>query len=72
MTVNLNLAGLPAVTIPVNTSQTSDGTTLPVGIQLIGRAFGEQQLLQVAHVLEQTSSFTPLQQHKASAVAAAV
>lgn len=61
MTVNLNLAGLPAVSMPVGTAETADGT-LPVGAQLIGRAFGENELLRVAHVLEQAIGFVPLQQ----------
>lgn len=61
MTVNLNLAGLPAVSMPVGTTETPDGT-LPVGAQLIGRAFGEASLLRVAHVLERAVGFVPLQQ----------
>lgn len=50
MTVNVNLAGLPAVVLPCGT----DGD-LPVGLQLIGRAFGEADLLGMAHVYEATA-----------------
>ena len=40
-----------------------DGTgskRLPLGLQLIGRAFGEADLLQVAHVYEQTAGIGSL------------
>lgn len=53
MTVNLNLAGLPAITVPCGTAQV-DGKALPVGLQFIGRAFGEADLIGVAHAVEQT------------------
>ena len=33
------------------------GRRLPVGLQIIGRAFGEADLLHVAHVFEQTADF---------------
>ncbi|MFZ3589979.1 amidase [Bacillus sp. DJP31] len=46
-----NLSGHPAITI--NMGFTS--THLPVGIQLVGRHFGEKELLHVAHVLEENS-----------------
>ena len=34
MTVNLNLAGLPAVCLPCGFAEQSDGTRLPVGMQV--------------------------------------
>ena len=43
-TVSANLVGLPALSVPCGFS---DG--LPVGLQLIGRAFDEARLLNVAH-----------------------
>eukprot|EP00899_Mesostigma_viride_P013064 jgi/Mesvir1/21759/Mv04164-RA.1 len=52
MTVNVNLAGLPAISIPCGVGE--DG--MPIGMQLIGRAFDEQQLLTIAHAFEQTNS----------------
>jgi len=42
-TVGVNLAGLPAVSLP---AAKADGA--PVGLQLVGRAFAETELLQVA------------------------
>ena len=58
MTVNVNLAGLPALSLPCGLAPTPEaGATtpcLPVGIQFIGRPFGEEQLLQIAHAVEVT------------------
>ena len=34
---------------------TTGSKPLPVGLQLIGKAFGEADLLQVANIFEQTS-----------------
>jgi aspartyl-tRNA(Asn)/glutamyl-tRNA(Gln) amidotransferase subunit A len=54
MTVNINLAGLPAVSLPcgLTTAAVGGGLSLPVGIQFIGRAFGEADLLRIAHIFE--------------------
>jgi aspartyl-tRNA(Asn)/glutamyl-tRNA(Gln) amidotransferase subunit A len=46
-----NLAGLPALTIPCGFSM--DG--LPIGLQLIGRRFGEGTILRVAYAYEQAT-----------------
>ena len=43
-TVSVNLAGLPAISIPAGFS-----AGLPVGLQIIGNYFSEPQLLNVAH-----------------------
>ncbi|MGH9674027.1 MAG: amidase family protein, partial [Bryobacteraceae bacterium] len=45
----VNLLGLPALAIPM--TRTADG--LPVGVQLIGRPFGEELLLDLAVRMEQ-------------------
>ncbi len=51
-TIPVNLAGLPAISIPCGLS---DG--LPVGFQLIGPAFSENLILGAAHALEQAIGF---------------
>jgi aspartyl-tRNA(Asn)/glutamyl-tRNA(Gln) amidotransferase subunit A len=51
-TVPVPLAGLPAISIP---NALSDG--LPVGFQIIGAAFSEPRLLEVAHALERAIGF---------------
>ncbi len=46
--ISVNLAGLPAISLPVDT--TADG--MPVGLQLIGAAFDEQSVFDGAYSLE--------------------
>jgi aspartyl-tRNA(Asn)/glutamyl-tRNA(Gln) amidotransferase subunit A len=53
-TVPVNLAGLPGISVPAGL--TDDG--LPLGLQLIGRAFDEATLLRVARTVEKAASFT--------------
>lgn len=51
-TVPVNMAGLPAISIPCGFS---DG--LPVGMQIIGPAFAEGRVLQAAYAFEQNTSY---------------
>jgi aspartyl-tRNA(Asn)/glutamyl-tRNA(Gln) amidotransferase subunit A len=53
-TVPANLAGLPAISVPAGLS--ADG--LPLGLQIVGRAFDEEMVLRVAGVLEIAANFT--------------
>jgi aspartyl-tRNA(Asn)/glutamyl-tRNA(Gln) amidotransferase subunit A len=53
-TVPVNLAGLPGISVPAGLS--ADG--LPLGLQLIGRAFDEATLLKVGQVVETAAGFT--------------
>ncbi|MCT4563284.1 MAG: Asp-tRNA(Asn)/Glu-tRNA(Gln) amidotransferase subunit GatA [Maledivibacter sp.] len=48
-TVNINIAGLPAISIPCGFSKDK----LPIGLQLIGDHYTEKKLLQTAYSLEQ-------------------
>ncbi len=48
-TVAVNLAGLPAISLPAGFAPTESGTLMPVGLQLIAPAFAEASLLQTAH-----------------------
>jgi aspartyl-tRNA(Asn)/glutamyl-tRNA(Gln) amidotransferase subunit A len=52
-TVPTSLAGLPAISIPAGLNK--DG--LPLGLQLIGKAFDEQEVLNTAYGLEQMIGF---------------
>ena len=52
-TVPANLAGLPAVSVPAGLSD--DG--LPLGLQVIGRAFDEATVLRVAQIIERAADF---------------
>jgi aspartyl-tRNA(Asn)/glutamyl-tRNA(Gln) amidotransferase subunit A len=52
-TVPASLAGLPGISVPAGLS----GDGLPLGLQLIGRAYDEETVLQVAGVLESAAQF---------------
>ena len=52
-TVPVDLAGLPAISVPAGL----DADGLPLGLQLIGRAFDEETVLRVAGVLESAAGF---------------
>jgi aspartyl-tRNA(Asn)/glutamyl-tRNA(Gln) amidotransferase subunit A len=51
-TVAVNLAGLPATSQPVPVAGNRNGSKLSAGLQFIGKAFGESDLLQVAAAAE--------------------
>ncbi|KAK1404852.1 Amidase domain-containing protein [Heracleum sosnowskyi] len=53
ITVNVNLAGLPALVLPCGFVE-GGPAGLPVGVQMIGAAFDEEKLLKVGHIFEQT------------------
>jgi aspartyl-tRNA(Asn)/glutamyl-tRNA(Gln) amidotransferase subunit A len=59
-TVPADLAGVPAISVP---TELSEG--LPLGMQIIGRAFDEETVLRVGAVLESAAGFT----HRPSFVA---
>ena len=55
-TVTVNMAGLPAISVPGGL----DGQGLPLGLQLIGRPFAEETLFALGAIIERAAgSFTP-------------
>jgi len=52
-TVPVNLAGLPAISIPAG----HDATGYPLGLQIIGKAFKEQEVLNLAYAIEDKINF---------------
>jgi aspartyl-tRNA(Asn)/glutamyl-tRNA(Gln) amidotransferase subunit A len=54
-TVTVNMAGLPGIAVPAGVS--AEG--LPLGLQVIGRAFDEETLFSVAQVIEQAAPKIP-------------
>ena len=52
-TIGVNLAGLPSLSHPVG----FDGDNLPVGLQLIAKAWDEETLLQTADAYQQVTDF---------------
>jgi len=55
LTIPVSLAGVPAISVPCGLA---DG--LPVGLQLIGKAFDEATVLRAAHAFEQRTEFHKL------------
>ncbi|MFO0706517.1 MAG: Asp-tRNA(Asn)/Glu-tRNA(Gln) amidotransferase subunit GatA [Nitrospira sp.] len=52
-TISVNLAGLPAIALPCGFSKSG----LPIGVQMIGRAFQEETILRAAHAYEQSTQW---------------
>ncbi len=50
-TVTVNMAGLPGIAVPAGRDQNG----LPLGLQLIGKPFGEEDLFALGHVVEQAA-----------------
>jgi len=51
-TLPVNIAGLPAISIPAGF-----GDGLPIGMQLIGKPFGEETILKIAYAYEQATEW---------------
>ena len=52
-TVPVNLSGLPAISVPAG----YDKNNLPLGLQLIGKAFDEQTILNLSLAIEKRANF---------------
>ena len=52
-TISTNLAGLPAISVPCGFTK----NRLPIGMQLIGKAFHESELLSIAHAYDREHNF---------------
>ncbi len=55
-TIAANLAGICGMSLPCGFADV-DGRQLPIGLQLLGKSFGEAQLLQIAHAYEQSTDW---------------
>ena len=58
-TVTVNLAGLPGLAVPAGL--TADG--LPLGLQIIGKAFDEATMLRAGRAVETAANFTAKPEH---------
>ncbi|HIJ66506.1 MAG TPA: Asp-tRNA(Asn)/Glu-tRNA(Gln) amidotransferase subunit GatA, partial [Candidatus Hydrogenedentes bacterium] len=52
-TISANLAGIPGVSVPCGLTESG----LPVGLQLLGKPFGEETLIRAAHAYERNRDF---------------
>jgi len=52
-TVSINIAGLPGISLPCGV----DSNGMPIGLQLIGKPFGEETIIQAAYTYEQAIKF---------------
>ena len=57
-TVTANLAGLPAMSVPAGL----DNNGLPLGLQIIGKAWDEETVFKVGGVIEEAAQFTAMPQ----------
>jgi aspartyl-tRNA(Asn)/glutamyl-tRNA(Gln) amidotransferase subunit A len=53
-TISCNLAGICGVSIPCGFTKSPK---LPIGLQLLGKPFGEETILKIAHAYEQSTSW---------------
>ncbi|HEV2360614.1 MAG TPA: hypothetical protein VGS21_02820, partial [Acidimicrobiales bacterium] len=59
LTAPINLAGLPAVVLPVPVGRAGTGAAVPASMQLVGSEGSEEQLLAVAAVIESAVAGSP-------------
>ena len=55
-TVSINVAMIPALALPTG-KVTEDGKELALGVQLIGKWWGEQEILNIGKALEESNSY---------------
>ena len=56
-TVPINLAGLPAISIPCGFVKSENNSELPVGLQIIGNYFDEEKILRLANLYEKATEW---------------
>jgi aspartyl-tRNA(Asn)/glutamyl-tRNA(Gln) amidotransferase subunit A len=53
-TISCNLAGIPGLSVPCGFTK---NPKLPIGLQLLGKPFGEETLFKIAHTYEQSTNW---------------
>jgi len=63
-TLPINIAGIPAISVPAGFAEdpspslgSGSGRSLPIGMQIIGKPFGEEVLLRIAFAYEQATDW---------------
>jgi aspartyl-tRNA(Asn)/glutamyl-tRNA(Gln) amidotransferase subunit A len=53
-TISCNLAGICGISLPCGFTE---NPKLPIGLQILGKPFGESNLLKIAHAYEQSTAW---------------
>ena len=56
-TIPCNLAGICGITVPCGFTIAAHNPRLPIGLQLLGKPFGEETILKIAHAYEQSTAW---------------
>jgi aspartyl-tRNA(Asn)/glutamyl-tRNA(Gln) amidotransferase subunit A len=56
-TIPVNIAGIPAISVPCGFAPAGDGDALPVGLQIMAKPFDEPTILRVAYAYEQATDW---------------
>ena len=56
-TIPANLAGICGISLPCGFARSEDARPLPIGLQLLGNAWDEPRLLQIAYAYEQSTDW---------------
>jgi aspartyl-tRNA(Asn)/glutamyl-tRNA(Gln) amidotransferase subunit A len=56
-TIPASLAGICGISLPCGFAKTAEETELPIGLQLLGKRFDEQRILQIANAYERSTEW---------------
>jgi aspartyl-tRNA(Asn)/glutamyl-tRNA(Gln) amidotransferase subunit A len=56
-TIPVNIAGIPAISVPCGFAPAGGGDALPVGLQIMAKPFDEPTILRVAYAYEQATEW---------------
>ncbi len=56
-TIAANLAGICGISVPCGLAENAGANPLPIGLQILRPALGEERLLQIAHAYEQSTDW---------------
>ena len=57
LTIPVNIAGLPGISVPCGFSRGDNGSRLPIGLQIIAKPFDEPSLFRAAYAYEQAGDW---------------
>ncbi|MFB3052703.1 MAG: Asp-tRNA(Asn)/Glu-tRNA(Gln) amidotransferase subunit GatA [Dehalococcoidia bacterium] len=57
LTIPVNIAGLPGISVPCGFSRGDNGSRLPIGLQIIAKPFDEPSLFRAAYAYEQATDW---------------